>query len=134
MANPNRTIHRKKFDGGRRTAQQFHEEHAFPPGAACANCGKRPSVRAIVMAPFDEVQKRGMLPQGALINPSIMQAIVPIKDAQGLPTPYVRLSIAYACRTCQPAFERALAKAPSWCIVEINRGPNPTERVQVGYG
>jgi hypothetical protein len=91
-------------------------------------------VRAIVLAPFDEANKRGMLPPGAAINPAVLQSIVPIKGSSGQPEPFVRLSIAYSCSRCQPEFEKALAKAPSWCIVELNRGPNPTERVQVGYG
>jgi hypothetical protein len=80
-------------------------------------------MRAIVMAPFDEAQKRGMVPQGTLVSPAIMQAIVPIKNSEGQPDPYVRLSVTHSCTQCSKDFQRALAKAPSWCIVEINEGP-----------
>lgn len=84
------------------------------------------------MAPFDEVKKRGLLPAGELINPAILQSIVPIRGASGQPEPYVRITITYSCTRCQRDFERALAKHPSWVIVEINRGPDPTNRVSVG--
>jgi len=52
-----RTIHRKKTFGGR-SCVDVHREYAFSPHSKCVGCGGRPHMRAIVMAPFDEVQKR----------------------------------------------------------------------------
>lgn len=124
--------HVKKFDNGRRTPQEYHQQFAFPPTAKCSapNCHRRPAVRAIVMAPFDEVSKRGMLPTGYILSPEIMKSIVMIKGQTG-PEPYVRISVAYSCSSCQTQFEKALAKSPSWCIVEINKGPDPSNRIVV---
>ena len=133
MSSGSNTIHRKRFDEGRTTPQEYHRLHAFGPDARCAVCGGRPEIRAIVLAPFDEANKRGMLPEGAMFNPGVMQTMVTIKEG-GVPKPYLRLSIAYSCKLHQREFERTCAKAPSWCIVEINRGPDPTNRVQVGAG
>ena len=100
-----------------------HREYAFSPHSKCVGCGGRPHMRAIVMAPFDEVQKRGMLPAGAIASPGLMQSIVPIKNSEGNPDPYVRISVTHSCTMCSRAFQTALAKLPSWCIVEINEGP-----------
>lgn len=127
--------HIKRFNGGRSTPQEFHEQHAFPPTAKCSVCGGSPSVRAIVMVPSDEVEKRGMIPQGAgtvpQLFPELVPALVPIQDG-GTKRWFIRTSVVYSCSRCQKAFEAALAKTPSWAIVEINRGPDPRNRVQVG--
>jgi hypothetical protein len=132
MKNPKRNKFLKRFDGGNRTPQEYHRAHAFPPAAKCSGCGGPPAVRAVVLAPFDEVSQRGMLPHDELVNPSILQTVVPLKGADGQAVPHVRLSITYSCSRCRREFERALAKAPSWCFVDINEGPDPTNRVQVG--
>lgn len=131
LLKPRQIQHLQKFDGGRRTPQEVHAQHAFPPNAKCSGCGGRPSVRGIVMAPFDEAQKRGFLPDG-FITPEVAQTIVQINEG-GRPRPYIRISMAYSCRNCAKEMEKVLAKAPSWCIVEINRGPDPTNRVVTGY-
>ncbi len=127
-----KNLHLKRFDGGRRTPQQYHTEFAFSPNARCSSgCGRRPEVRAIVMCPFDEAVKRNMLPEGAMFNPEIMKLIVTVNEG-GKPKPYVRISVTYACKSCQAEMEKAMAKGPSWCIVDIQRGPDPTNKVQVG--
>jgi len=120
--------HVRKFDGGRRTPQEYHAEYGFPPSAKCAACGKRPSVRGIVLAPFDEACKRGMLPPSIVDPTAAMQALVMVKSGTEY-TPHLRISTAYACSSCRGAFERVLAKAPSWCVVEVNRGPDPNNRI-----
>ena|SRR5260221_14568497 len=135
MANRNlssRVLHRKKFDGGRRTPNEYHAAESFPLDARCAGCGARPVMRAQVFAPFDECSKRGMLPEGALINPAILQAVVQLKGASGQPEPFIRLSVVYSCKMCQKAFEKQCARAPSWCFVDLEFGPDPTNRVVVG--
>lgn len=90
-----------------------------------------------MLCPLDEAVKRGMLPGGpaAIVDPRAIAAIAPVLVAineNGEKKNYVRISMVYSCRSCQKELEKALAKAPSWCIVEINRGPDPTNRVSVG--
>lgn len=124
-------IHRKKLFGGRFTAEEIHAKHAFPPGAKCSGCGGPPMIRAMVMAPLDEVKKRDpefeVLEQLATVSPEAAQRwfkmLVQIKGSDGKPVPHIRLITAYACQSCGPTMEKTLAKGPSWCIVEINRGP-----------
>ena len=73
-----------------------------------------------------------MIPAAVAQNPSKLAAIlVPIQESTISRKLYVRISITYACRRCQREFERALAKGPSWCIVEINRGPGPDKVVSM---
>jgi hypothetical protein len=88
-------------------------------------------VRAIVLAPLEEAVKRGMVhpntPHDALIP-----RVVPIQETSAhKPKAYVRISCTYSCKKCQKDMEVALAKGPSWCIVEINRGPDPENRIIV---
>jgi hypothetical protein len=89
------------------------------------------------MMPLDEAEKRGFVPAGAaaapIAFPWVVPLLVPIQDG-GVKTLYVRISKVYSCSLCQREMEKALAKTPSFCIVEINRGPDPTNRVQVGGG
>ena len=133
-----KVLHRKNFQNRfNRSPQEFHAAHAFPPGAKCAACQAKPSIRAIVMIPLDEAEKRGVIPPGAAKAPLLFPVLVPllvhIKEASG-PKYYLRSSMAYSCRACRPSFERTLAKAPSWAIVEINEGPDYHNRVTVGAG
>jgi hypothetical protein len=131
----NKTVHRRQFDGGRRSPQEFHAQFAFPPDAKCQGCQAKPSIRAIVMMPLDEAEKKGMIPKGAagapMVFPGVVPLLVPIKDGSS-ERYFLRVSMTYSCSRCQKDFEKSLAKAPSYCIVEINRGPDPTNRVVVG--
>ena len=134
-----RSVHRKSFRSKyNRSPQEFHAQYAFPPDAKCQACQNKPSIRGIVMMPLDEAEKRGVIPPGAgrapLLFPDLAPALVPIHSGNGKPDFYLRISLVYSCRLCQKDFEKALAKAPSFCIVEINRGPDPTNRVTVGRG
>lgn len=128
MANGN--IHRKKLFGGRYTAEEIHQKYGFGPQHKCAGCGARPLIRAIVMMELAEARKNSALDQMMLVAPdAFMQQIVQIKGSDGKPTPYFRISVTYACKRCAPTMEKQLAKAPSHCIVEINRGPGPDKLV-----
>lgn len=118
-------IHRRKLFGGQRTAEEVHQQHAFPRGAKCAGCGRPPLIRAIVMMELKEALKNPLIAEIAEKAPeALVQQVVQIKSTDGKSiSPYFRCSVVYACKQCGPAMEKQLAKAPSHCIVEINRGP-----------
>jgi len=117
-----RARHIRKLMGGAMSAREVHQKHAFPPGAKCQSCGRRPLLRAITLAPIDEA-KRYYPEIEALPSPDLFKILVPLDPGDGKPRPHVRLGVAYACRECGPTMERALAKLPSWVVVDINRGP-----------
>lgn len=119
-----KTIHRKKLFGGRMTAEEVHQKYAFPMGAKCAGCGALPLIRAIVMMEMKEAMKNPVVEQIAVLSPeALLQHTVQIKTSDGSQKPYFRCSIVYSCKRCQRQMEKQLAKTPSHCIVEINRGP-----------
>lgn len=119
-------IHRRKLFGGRQTAQEVHAQHAFPPWAKCGGCGSRKQLQSVarVLYPLDEMRKRDPLFDALMsVNPQkFMETIV-----QTIHGPYIRLTTVYCCRDphCQKAFAAALAKQPSWAIVDKNDGPGP---------
>lgn len=129
-------IHRRKLFDGKATAEEVHSRYAFPPGAKCTGCGttKGLMTRFITLAPLDEMRKRD--PAVEVVMKTDPQAffkmLVPLKGASGQPEPYLRIATIYACGPCTPAAERAAAKGPSWCIVEINRGPGK-DKVVSGF-
>lgn len=136
MSRRRKVHHRKSFESKTRmTVQEYHATNAFPTNAKCAGCGNKPQVRGIVMVPADEAEKRGLIPKGAASMPALFPAIAPISiqlNEGGTPKWYIRMSMAYSCRLCRKDFEKTLAKAPSWCVVEINEGPDYRGRVSVG--
>jgi hypothetical protein len=105
------------------SAEEMHAKYSFPINARCVACGQRPQVRAIVMMEIAEARKNQALAQLMEHDPeTFLQQVVQIKGSDGRASPYYRCSVTYACRLCAPEMERQLAKAPSHCIVEINRG------------
>ena len=89
-------------------------------------------MRCIVMIPLDELKKRDPVYEAvaarAAIDPQAAQMfygmLVPLETgAKGVPVPHIRVSTTYACEGCQKTLEKAAAKAPSWAVVEFNRGP-----------
>lgn len=83
------------------------------------------------MMPLDEMRKRDaqfdQMVSLATVHPQaadmFYKTLVQIKGTDGRPENYIRVSTTYSCSVCKTKFERALAKAPSWAIVEINQGP-----------
>lgn len=125
----------RKFMDGKITPQDYHRQHGFPKGAKCAGCGGPPAVKAMVFAEVKEAVKRGMMPppmENGVINEAVVKTLVKFKGPSG-PVLHARLSQSYSCTSCRVDFEKALARAPSWCVVEINEGPDPRNRVSVGY-
>ena len=134
MMTPAKTIHRKTFAHGRMTPQEMHRMFAFPLDARCAGCGGRPHVRAITMVSIKDALAQGLVSQSEVTSADFLgKCMVPIQETKGTkPVPYIRLSNAYSCDRCRREFEKALAKLPSYMIVEINAGPEETNRVLVG--
>lgn len=125
----------KKFQNGDITPNDFYRKHGFPPGAKCAGCQGPPAIKATVFVEYQEAVKREMIPAAlpdGEINEAVARTIVNFRGPSG-PVPHFRASSAYACSNCRVEMERALAKGPSWAIVEINEGPDPRNRVSVGY-
>ena len=126
-----RAIHIKKFGDGRYTPQEVHRMFAFPYGAKCTKCGGPPAVRGITMIPLADAVKRGMLV--GMTREFVKSLVVPLRerttDKKG--APYLRIGVAYSCVGCRKEFEKTLARAPSWAVVEISEGPNPTEKVVI---
>ena len=129
-----KNIHRQKLFGGRKTAEEVHSRYAFPIGARCAACSSPPLTRAIVLMEMKEALKNpGVAMMGQVSPTDLVKQVVQIKGSDGREVPYFRCSVVYACKSCTPQMERQLAKAPSHCIVEINRGPG-VDKVVTGPG
>lgn len=119
--------HVRRFMGGLQTPQEVFRSHAFPKGAACASCKGPPAARFTVYVLWDDAVRRDptllLMDEGAL-------AAITVRLKQGRA---IRISNAYACERCRPAAERYVAKnAPSYAFVDIDAGPEPTNRVVVG--
>ena len=123
-------LHRKKFMNGEMTPQEMHSKYAFPVGAKCAGCGGPPLVTIRSFAEEAEMLKRDpRLKVLQLVEPEKYGSI-PLGTKMGA---YLRISEVFACASCAPDAERAAAKHPSWCFVDINRGPAEM-RIVVGPG
>lgn len=115
-------IHRKKLFRGVKTAEQVYRELAFA-NRKCAECGGPPAIRVKVFYPLTEIHE-------TLLDAVKLECLV-----TGEPPPILRANEKYgnqlimkvsdivACERCAAALERAAAKAPSYAIVDIDRGP-----------
>lgn len=125
-------LHRKKLFDGRATAQEVHSKLAFPHDAKCTGCKTRAVItRILVLCPIDEMKKKDPLfDELMMVDPVKFNSIL-VQTKHG---PHVKLSTVYACSRCTPAAERVAAKAPSWMIIDINRGPTPDRAVSGAGG
>lgn len=118
-------IHRRKLFGGRMTAEEAHAKMAFPPGARCEGCkAPHPTIRIITMCSVADAKAHIPLFQTAPPQ-FIVQRMVMLKGSDGRPDPFVRIGVAYSCRSCEKDVSKVAAKLPSWVLVEFNRGPGP---------
>ena len=123
----------RRFSDTGLTPQDFHKMYAFPPNARCSGCRTpKVAVRAIVYMPVVDAIKKGIIPQSATLDQ--IHAITLQLNDNGTRKYFIRTTMAYACEQCAPAMERMLARdMPSSCVCDINRGPDPTNRVSVGF-
>ena len=130
----------KKFMGGRYTPQEVHAAYAFPLNARCNGCGAPPTMRALLFIEAQEALKRGMLPDLTAfdaettlsLEEKLIRTLIHFKGPSG-PVAYFRFSITYSCPLCRHAMHKELAKVPSYMLVEINEGPDPKNRLVLGY-
>src|SRR5690349_3494248 len=121
-------IHTKKLFSGE-SAEDVHQRLAFPVGAACqgGNCRSRPTVGAITYAPYKEASEH--YPEIAAMDANVVaHLLIRLRiDAERRGVPCVRLGKTYSCAFHRKDFERALAKLPSWILVEFQEGPKKSK-------
>lgn len=126
-------IHSTKLFGGLATAQEVHAKWGFRSPCTVPRCGNMPVIQVRMFMLHDEfVEKSPMLARSiAMSNP----------DGPYIPCapttfgPMVRFSTACACRAHQRDLEVVAARAPSYVLVEIDRGPGADKpQVQVARG
>lgn len=116
-------LHRKKLFGGRETAQQIHAEMAWG-GRKCDGCGQPPAIRIQVFVALADMEVH--------LREAVQLEIArgKIHRVQMKQGPAVRVSCMHACRFCQVTAERVAARdAPSYAIVDIERGPGPDKPI-----
>lgn len=126
-----RVIHRTTFEQRHgMTPQEMHRETAWGgPKCYCYVCGSRAVVIELSysMPPMDLAVK----------EPAIAARMYAQYDGQ-LPVwrsrygKLVKFAVEYACALHAKQVEIDAAKLPSHILVEIDRGPEPNKRVQVG--
>lgn len=127
MSPRNKIIHIKRLTDGKKTPQELHREIGIRK--SCNYCGGPAAIRIKILAPKDEIIKRhpeffAML---QMSNPAGPDGALPI--VQTTEGPMLKISDIGACEHCKADAERAAARGPSWCIVEIDRGPDPTNKI-----
>lgn len=122
-------IHVKKFAGGRETPQEMHARIAWA-GRRCLHCKGPPAIRIKVFAPVEELKQRSPHVMAGLASAFPGGSIPVVPTVHG---PMLKTTDVVFCARCAPAAERAAAKGPSWALVEIDRGPDPKNRVVAGY-
>jgi hypothetical protein len=116
VANP--IIHRRKFFNGELTPQQLHAELAWHK-RKCGGCGGPPAMRIQSFVLLSDLQPEARVVVDCEIA---LNRLHTTKMEDG---PAIRIGDLFACSMCSPAAERAAAKAPSYAIVWIEKGPGP---------
>lgn len=119
-------IHRSKLFGGVKTAAEVHSKEAWKK-CSIEKCPNLPVVQIRCFMTLDDFANKA--PQ--------MAAAIAASNPDGpfVPTvpmtfgPMVKFSSVCACRSHQSEAEKAASKAPSWVLVEIDRGPGADKPV-----
>ncbi len=133
---PKTIIHRSKLFKGKRTAEEVHRE--FGMRGRCELCGGPPAIMVRMMMTIADIKATSKAYWFAICQSLVENGQV---DPQGNPkVPYIetiygkmiRFSTVRACRFHQKQLELDAARAPSYVLVEIDRGPgadNPLVQV-----
>lgn len=118
------TIHRKKLFDGKLTAEEVHRGH-FPQDAYCKCGSTKVAICVRTFWPVEDLIRNR--PEAAMALAAQHGGKLPCVDfTMGK---HVRVGMAYACDSCKATLERKAASAPSWVVVEIDRGPGPDKPV-----
>ncbi len=124
---PKTIIHRSKLFKGKKTAQEIHREYGMR--GRCDICDGPPVIMVRMMATINEIKRQSPEYWATICASAAQNGAV---DSYGnIRVPYiattygkmVRFSQVYACMHHQKELEITAAKAPSWVLVEIDRGP-----------
>lgn len=121
----NPIVHRSKLFGGRATAHELHAKLAWG-GKPCSACGAPPAIRIQIFVALSDMSLALRLAVEAEIAAGRLHTM------HSTAGPAVRTSVMMACSRCAPAAERAAANpsyAPSYAIVDIDRGPGEDKPV-----
>ena len=112
--------HVSKFMQGRMTPQELHQ--AIGIRKKCVGCGQPAVIRIKVMVELKELTRRQPQYVAGIAASNPEGPFVPtIKTSYG---DMVKVSDVGACSLCQKEAEVTAARdAPSWALVEIDRGP-----------
>jgi len=134
---PKTIIHRSKLFGGKKSAQEIHRE--FGMKGRCDLCGGPPVIMVRMMALVSEIKKRSPEYWATVCASAAQNGSVDKNGNVRVPTidttygRMIRFSQAIACEHHRKELEITAARAPSWVLVEIDRGPNAdAPLVQVG--
>jgi hypothetical protein len=118
-------IHRTKLFGGVKTAHEVNAQLGWRQ--RCAKCQGPPVIKVRMFMLYDEFVKR---------SPQMAMAIAATNpDGPFIPTmpttfgPMVKYASVCACSAHQKELEVMAAKAPSYVLVEIDRGPGADKPV-----
>jgi hypothetical protein len=124
-------LHRKKFMDGKETPNEVSRRLGI--AKRCSVCGGPGAIRIRVFMPYDEAMKRAPDLMAAIMvsNPDGLKVpTVTFKDGT-TPREFIKASDNAFCDNCKVEAERVAGQsAPSWAVVEIDRGVKDT--VQVG--
>ncbi len=128
-------IRKKNFGGLADGAQRVHAETLKN---RCQGCGKLAINRIQSFVPVVELQARPKLlealyirygrraPVAGSVNNITMACRLPVMELKS--GKVVMMDDIHVCPSCTPAAERAFAKStPSYCLVDITYGPDPTK-------
>ena len=116
----------KLITGGNMTPSELHR--AIGIRKSCMYCGQPAAVRIRVLVALDELTRRQpeYVAQIMATNPDGSWTVPTLPTKYG---PMVKVSDVGACSHCRREAEIAAARGPSWAIVEISAGPDPTNKV-----
>ena len=121
-----------KLFGGRATAQDVWQQHVIGQNL-CNKCKAQATLEAHLFWPIEDFEKDQ--PALAVKIASEHNGGIPFvsfKSAGGVKRNFVHMPTLYACGHCARELEKMLAKAPSYVVVEIRRGPGEDKpQVQV---
>lgn len=132
-----KVVHIKKF--GHLTGETPTEMHRRVTwkGARCTACTAPAAIRILTFIPVEELKVRAPNVYAGLVHDCASRGEeLPVTKLRSSkvsdPKPYLCTSTVFACDHCKATAEKAAAHAPSFAIVEIDRGPDPKGRVVVG--